>query len=83
MNVKNLKLSELVTKPVTVSPSTSLMKTRETILKQKVKRVIIIDKKIPIGVITEKDLAKKFMIYLQLQLNLSKQKISSQGNYSP
>jgi len=35
------------------------MKTRETILKHKVKRVIIIDKKIPIGVITEKDLAKK------------------------
>ena len=59
MDVRNLKLSELITKPVTVSPSTSLMKTREAILKHKVKRVIVSDKKIPIGIITEKDLAKK------------------------
>ena len=59
MNVRNLKLSELITKPVTVGPSTSLMKTREAILKHKVKRVIVIDKKKPIGIITEKDFAKK------------------------
>jgi len=59
MDVKNLKLSELITKPITVNPNTTLMKTRESILKNKVKRVIVIDKKKPIGVITEKDLAKK------------------------
>ena len=59
MNVRNLKLSELITKPVTVGPSTSLMKTREAILKHKVKRVIVVDKKKPVGIITEKDLAKK------------------------
>jgi len=59
MDVKNLKLSELISKPITVNPSTSLMKTREILLKNKVKRVVILDKKIPVGVITERDIAKK------------------------
>ena len=59
MNIRDLKLSEFVTKPITVSPSTSLLKTREILLQKKVKRVIVTDKKSPIGVITEKDIAKK------------------------
>ena len=59
VNIKDSKLSEFVTKPITVSPSASLLKTREIILQKKVKRVIVIDKKSPIGVITEKDIAKK------------------------
>ncbi|MFB5625113.1 MAG: CBS domain-containing protein [Nitrosopumilus sp.] len=59
MDVRNLKLSELISKPITVSPNTTLMKARESILKHKVKRVIVTDKNYPIGVITEKDLAKK------------------------
>lgn len=59
MNVKDLQLSEFVTKPITVSPSTSLLKTREILLQKKVKRVIVTDKNYPIGVITEKDIAKK------------------------
>ncbi|MCV0431700.1 CBS domain-containing protein [Nitrosopumilus sp.] len=59
MNIQNLGLSELISNPITVSPNTSLLKTREIILEKKVKRVIVIDKKNPIGVITEKDIAKK------------------------
>ena len=59
MNVKNLKLSELVTNPVTVNPNTTLMKVRESILKHKVKRVVVTDKNTPLAVITEKDIAKK------------------------
>jgi len=59
VNISDLKLSEFVTKPITVSPSTSLLKTREILLQKKVKRVIVTDKKSPIGVITEKDIAKK------------------------
>ena len=59
MNIRDLKLSEFITKPITVSPSTSLLKTREMLLQKKVKRVIVTDKKFPIGVITEKDIAKK------------------------
>ena len=59
MEVQNLKLSELITKPIIVTPNTSLIKTREILLKNKVKRVIIVFNKKPIGVITEKDIAKK------------------------
>ncbi|MGI9565606.1 MAG: CBS domain-containing protein [Nitrosopumilus sp.] len=57
--MKNSKLTELITKPITVNPNMSLTKTREVLLENKVKRVIVIDKKKPIGVITEKDIAKK------------------------
>ncbi len=59
MNAKNIKLSELVKKPITVSPNTTLMKTREILLEKKIKRIIVVNKRIPIGVITEKDIAKK------------------------
>jgi len=59
MDAKNLKLSEFIKKPITVVPNTTLMKTREILLENKIKRVIIVDKKNPIGVITEKDIAKK------------------------
>ena len=59
MEVKNLKLSKLITKPITVSPNTSLMKAREVLLKHKVKRVIVTEKNKPVGIITEKDIAKK------------------------
>ncbi len=59
MNIRDLELSEFITKPITVSPSVSLLKIRGILLQKKVKRVIVTDKNSPIGVITEKDIAKK------------------------
>jgi CBS domain-containing protein len=59
VNIRDLKLSEFVIKPITVSSSASLLKTREILLQKKVKRVIVTNKNFPIGVITEKDIAKK------------------------
>ena len=59
MDVRDLQLSEFTSKPITVSPSTTLLKTREILLQKKVKRVIVTDRSFPIGVITEKDIAKK------------------------
>jgi CBS domain-containing protein len=59
MDIKNSKLSELIKKSITVGPNTTLMKTREILLDNKIKRVIVVDKRKPIGVITEKDIAKK------------------------
>ncbi|MBC8252002.1 MAG: CBS domain-containing protein [Candidatus Nitrosopelagicus sp.] len=59
MNVKNSKLSKLIKKPITVSPNTTLMKIRGILLENKIKRVIVVDKRKPIGVVTEKDIAKK------------------------
>jgi len=59
VDVKKLNLSGLIQKPITVSPNTSLLRTREIFLENKIKRVIVVDKRKPIGVITEKDIAKK------------------------
>ena len=59
MDIRNSKLSELIKKPITVDPNATLMKTREILLKKKIKRVIVVDKRKPIGIITEKDIAKK------------------------
>ena len=60
VNIKDLPLSTVITKPVTIRPDTTLLKIREILLKNKTKRVIVVDKKRrPVGVITEKDIAKK------------------------
>ena len=59
MNIRNLELSRLITNPITVNPNTTLLRTREILLENKVKRVIVTDKNTPVGVITEKDIAKK------------------------
>ncbi len=59
MDVKNSKLSKLIKKPITVGPKTTLIKIREILLENKIKRVIVVDKRNPIGVITERDIAKK------------------------
>jgi len=59
MDVRNSKLLELIKKPVTVNPNTTLMQTRSILLKEKIKRVIVLDKRKPVGVVTEKDIAKK------------------------
>lgn len=59
MNAKNSKLSELIKKPITVRSNTTLMKVRRILLENKIKQVIVVAKRKPIGVITEKDIAKK------------------------
>ena len=59
MDIKNSKLLELIKKPISVGLNTSLLKTREILLENKIKRVIVLDKRKPVGVITEKDIAKK------------------------
>jgi CBS domain-containing protein len=59
VDIKNVKLSEVISNPTTVGPNTTLTKTREILLKNKIKCVIVVDKRKPVGVITEKDIAKK------------------------
>ena len=59
MDPKDCELSEIITKPIMVEPSKTILKIREILLEKGIKRVIIIDEKKPIGVITEKDIAKR------------------------
>lgn len=49
----------MISRVITVSPNTSLLEAREIILKHNLKRLVVIDSKNrPIGIITEKDIAK-------------------------
>ena len=59
MSIKDLKPSEVILNPVTVSSSMSLLKTRDVLLQNKIKRVVVLDKRKPVAVITEKDIARK------------------------
>ena len=59
MNFKDIKLSGLIKKPIKISPNMTLGKIRGTLLEKNVKHAIIVDKEKAIGVVTEKDIAKK------------------------
>ena len=62
MKLKNSCLDQIIIKkPITITPDTSLVDTREVLLKHKLSRVVVIDQNDkPIGIITEKDMVKTF-----------------------
>ena len=60
MDARKSNLIGIIRKPITVGPETSITKTREILLEKKIKRVVVKDRKNnPIGIRTEKDIAKK------------------------
>lgn len=60
MLLKNPDLNQImISRVITVSPNTTLLEAREIILKHNLKRLVVIDSsKRPVGIITEKDIAK-------------------------
>ncbi|MDX1595402.1 MAG: CBS domain-containing protein [Nitrosopumilaceae archaeon] len=58
--LKNSDISRIIIRRVvTVNPNTSLLSARETLLKHNLKRLVVIDSTShPVGIITEKDIAK-------------------------
>jgi CBS domain-containing protein len=58
--LKNTSLNQIIIKrTITVSPNTSLLDAREILLRHNLKRLVVINaKKCPVGIITEKDIAK-------------------------
>ena len=60
MLLKNADLNQvIIKKTITTSPNTSLLDAREILLRHNLKRLVVIDsKKRPVGIITEKDIAK-------------------------
>lgn len=49
----------MIKRVITVTPNTSLLEARDVLLRHKLKRLVVLDsKKIPVGIITEKDIAK-------------------------
>lgn len=60
MWLKNVDLNKIIIKrTITISPNSSLLDAREVLLRHNLKRLVVIDsKKRPVGIITEKDIAK-------------------------
>ncbi len=60
MQLKNADLSQVIIKrTITISPNTTLLDAREILLRHNLKRLVVIDSKNkPVGIITEKDIAK-------------------------
>lgn len=60
MLLKNTSLNQIIIKrTITISPNTSLLDAREVLLRHNLKRLVVINaKKCPVGIITEKDIAK-------------------------
>ena len=60
MLLKSADLNQIIIKKtITLSPNTSLLNAREILLRHNLKRLVVIDsKKRPVGIITEKDIAK-------------------------
>ena len=58
--LKNADLNQIIIKKtITITPNTSLLDAREILLRHNLKRLVVINsKKIPVGIITEKDIAK-------------------------
>ena len=74
MDAQIFPLERLIKKPITVSPNVSLPKIREILLEKKIKRIIVIEKKKPIGIITEKDIARKIYTSGSVPINSIKAK---------
>lgn len=59
MQLKNIDLNKIIKRTITISPNASILDAREILLRHNLKRLVVIDsKKYPIGIITEKDIAK-------------------------
>lgn len=58
--LKSADLNQIIIKKsITISPNTSLLDAREILLRHNLKRLVVIDsKKRPVGIITEKDIAR-------------------------
>ena len=74
MNAQTLSLEHLIKKPITVTPNVSLPKIRETLLEKKIKRIVVTEKKKPIAIVTEKDIARKIYTSGSVPINSIKAK---------
>lgn len=59
MLLKKVSLNRIIKRAITVGPQTSLLSAREKLLRHNLKRLVVVDSKNhPVGIITEKDIAK-------------------------
>jgi CBS domain-containing protein len=57
--LKKIELNQIIKKTITITPDTTLLDAREVLLRHNLKRLVVVDSKnCPVGIITEKDIAK-------------------------
>ena len=62
MKIKNPDLSHVFIKnPITLKPNSSLQEARELLLRNKIKRIVITKSKKPVGIVSEKDIARTLL----------------------
>ena len=56
-------LTSIVKTPITIPPNTSVLDARDILIRHRIGRLVIEFDKKPVGIITEKDIAKSVSIY--------------------
>ena len=58
-----IDLKSIIKKPITLLPDTGILDARDTLLRYNISRLIVVSGKIPVGVITKKDIAKSISVF--------------------
>ena len=58
-----VELKSIIKKPITVLPDTGILDARDIMLRYNISRLIVVSAKVPVGVITEKDIAKSVSVF--------------------
>jgi CBS domain-containing protein len=62
-NKTHVDLKSIIKTPITVPPNTSILDARDILLRHKIGRLVVEFGKKPVGIITEKDIAKNVSVY--------------------
>jgi CBS domain-containing protein len=57
------ELKSIIKTPITIPPNTSILDARDILLRHRIGRLVVEFDKKPVGIVTEKDLAKSFSIF--------------------
>jgi len=63
-----VELKSIIKTPITITPNTSILDARDVLLRYKISRLIVKSGKKPVGLITEKDIAKSVSVFAGRQL---------------
>lgn len=58
-----VELSSIIKNPITISPNTGILDARTVLLRYKIGRLVVESNKKPIGIITEKDIARNVSVF--------------------
>ncbi len=58
-----VELKSIIKTPITITPNTSILDARDVLLRYKISRLIVKSGKKPVGLITEKDIAKSVSVF--------------------